>query len=224
MERFNTQRAYSLFGNLVATASVLLQLILVLKLFGMPLDPMSLVMAFVLAYFLTDLINGLIHMIMDHHENYDSFYGPLTANFHLHHQTPKYVRKPLPMVYFHETGAKVWLPVYLLMTCLLGNMLNPFAFHVMVYVGVLSSVAEVSHYLCHSSQSRIYRFLARIGLLLSWKHHAPHHGSDNRNYAFLNGVSDPLLNWIASRFFPGYKHTTDLHFGEYDRGAVRVQR
>jgi sterol desaturase/sphingolipid hydroxylase (fatty acid hydroxylase superfamily) len=62
--------------------------------------------------------------------------------------------------------------------------------------------------------------LAKCGLLLSKRHHAHHHLEDNMNYAFLNGFSDPVLNVIAKRYYPGYKTTTDRHFACYDSGSA----
>ena len=53
------------------------------------------------------------------------------------------------------------------------------------------------------------------GILLSKRHHAVHHLRDNISYAFLNGVSDPLINAIAARFSRGYKQHTDLHYAAY---------
>lgn len=88
-------------------------------------------------------------------------------------------------------------------------------FHTLVYIGILSSVAEVSHYLCHSSTSAVADFLGKVGLLLSKHHHAKHHLRDNCNYAFLNGFTDPLLNRIAAAFCKGYKNNTDLHYANY---------
>jgi hypothetical protein len=44
---------------------------------------------------------------------------------------------------------------------------------------------------------------------------------DNVSYAFLNGLTDPLINHIASRFYRGYKQNTDLHYATYvmDEGS-----
>jgi len=217
MEKFNNSQLYTGFGTFIASASVTLQALLLYGLFTQPVSVGTHILAFVLAYLLTDLVNGLIHMIWDHHENYGSIYGPLVAQFHLHHQTPKYTPKPLPLVYFHETGAKVWLTPYLLLVWGLMSLANlpPLLLAILIYVGVLSSVAEVSHYLCHNSSSKLVKVLGRMGILLSHKHHMRHHSRDNYNYAFLNGMSDPLINWIAPRLYPGYKQTTDLHFAHY---------
>jgi sterol desaturase/sphingolipid hydroxylase (fatty acid hydroxylase superfamily) len=92
---------------------------------------------------------------------------------------------------------------------------DPIVSYTLVYIGILSSFAEVSHYLCHTSTSALAGFLANIGLLLSKRRHARHHLEDNSNYAFLNGFTDPLLNLIAARFYKGYKHHTDLHYVNY---------
>ncbi|MEK7394435.1 MAG: hypothetical protein AAB214_17905 [Fibrobacterota bacterium] len=40
---------------------------------------------------------------------------------------------------------------------------------------------------------------------------APLRAEDNLNYAFLNGWSDPVINWIAKLCHGGCKRTTDLH-------------
>jgi sterol desaturase/sphingolipid hydroxylase (fatty acid hydroxylase superfamily) len=179
-------------------------------------------MALAAACLLTDFISGLVHMYMDNNDRYNSLAGPLIANFHLHHKTPHYRKNPLPIVYFTETGSKVWLIGYLLaVAIMLVNVpLNPLIIYILVYTGILSSIAEVSHYLCHSSDSSMVRILARCGLLLTKRHHARHHLEDNSNYAFLNGWCDLLLNQISRRCYPGYKGTTDRHFATYESGET----
>lgn len=226
MERYRSQKIYTIFGWLISSLNVSLQIILLVLIWNVHLDFSRQLLAFILAFVLTDFLNGLVHMIMDHKESYDSFYGPLVANFHLHHQTPKYTKRPLPLVYFHESGAKIWLVPFLglVLFFLVRGSLSPFVLHTLVYIGILSSIAEVSHYLCHTSDSRVAKFLAGIGVLLSREHHTPHHEADNMNYAFLNGMSDPLINLIARTFFTGYKKTTDQHFAAYTRGSVANQR
>ena len=222
MERFNSKRSYGLFGHLVSLSNVSLQAYLLYRLWpysiGIPLQ----VFSFLAAYVLTDFINGLVHMYMDNNDRYDSIAGPLIANFHMHHKVPRYKRSNLLIVYFRETGSKVWLVGYLLAVSFLPEAgLHPVVLYILVYIGVLSSVAEVSHYLCHSSPARASILLGNIGVLLSKRRHAKHHLEDNTGYAFLNGLTDPPLNLIAVRFFKGYKQTTDLHYLRY--GAVDHQ-
>jgi sterol desaturase/sphingolipid hydroxylase (fatty acid hydroxylase superfamily) len=154
---------------------------------------------------------------MDNNDRYDSPAGPLIANFHLHHKTPRYTPHSLPLVYFIESGFKVWLAPCLTIIALLAwlDWLPPLLLHLFVYTGILSSIAEVSHYLCHNSASPLAIFLGNCRILLSKRHHAVHHLQDNVNYAFLNGFSDPLINAIAARFYKGYKQNTDLHYATY---------
>jgi hypothetical protein len=223
MERFNSKRSYDLFGHVVSLSNVFLQLYLLYRVWsysiGIPLQIFSILAAYVL----TDFINGLVHMYMDGNDHYDSVAGPLIANFHMHHKIPLYKRNNLLVVYFRETGAKVWLVGYLLaVSFLLEAGPDPVVSHILVYIGVLSSVAEVSHYLCHSSPAKTSILLGNIGILLAKRRHARHHLEDNISYAFLNGFTDPLLNVIAARFFKGYKQTTDLHYLQY--GAADQER
>jgi hypothetical protein len=154
---------------------------------------------------------------MDDNDNYESLAGPLIANFHLHHRTPRYQDDNLLVVYFNETGSKIWLVFYLVAVAILFHLpnSNPVLLYTLTYTGILSSIAEVSHYLCHNSNSAVVIFLMRIKLLLPKRQHATHHLEDNVSYTFLNGVTDPLVDFIAKMFFAGYKNKTDLHYDKY---------
>ncbi|MGB4600198.1 MAG: fatty acid desaturase CarF family protein [Trichlorobacter sp.] len=217
MELYTSKAGYKLFGHLISTANITLQLYLLYLVWPLSTGPVWQLLALVAAYLLTDFINGLVHMYMDNNDRYQSIDGPLIANFHLHHKTPMYKKRNLLVVYYLETGSKVWLVGYLLLVVALASLLelNSTVLYTLVYIGILSSVAEVSHYLCHSSLSPVALFLARSGLLLTKRHHAPHHLRDNNGYAFLNGFTDPLLDLIATACCTGYKQHTDLHYAQY---------
>jgi hypothetical protein len=217
MERYNSGTGYRILGRAVSIIIISLQLYLLLRIWPQSIGVSWQVFALLSAYLLTDFINGLVHMYMDNNDAYDSLFGPLIANFHLHHKVPLYRKNNLLMVYFTESGSKLWLVLYLLGVVAIQNRfeINAPMLHVLVYVGILSSIAEVSHYLCHTSRSALARFLASSGLLLSKRHQAGHHLHDNKNYAFLNGCSDPLLNLIAAACCKGYKNNTDLHYATY---------
>jgi len=217
MALYTSQSRYKVFGLLVSTTNISLQIYLLYRIWPVSIGPGWQVVTIVAAYLLTDFINGLVHMYMDNNDRYASLDGPLIANFHLHHKTPQYKKQNLLMVYFTETGSKVWLVGYLLLISALQATfgINPALLYTLVYIGILSSVAEVSHYLCHSSTSPIAVFLAKIGLLLSKRHHAQHHLQDNNGYAFLNGFTDPVLDLIAAACCKGYKQQTDLHYAQY---------
>lgn len=177
------------------------------------LEPLILILTFVCAYVAADFINGLVHMFMDNNTAYSSIVGPFIAAFHMHHANPGYRNRHPLQIYFFESGTKFWLSGFLLLLVALQKHL-PFSIHSgLVFFGILSSLAEVSHYWCHmaSSKNRIILRLQKYRILLSKKHHSNHHRLDNMQYAFLNGISDPLINKISGWFYPGYKNHADRH-------------
>lgn len=180
--------------------------------------PWGWVLVFVLAYFLTDLLNGLIHLYMDNNDNYRSVIGPFVAAFHVHHKKLSYDERPLYQVYFLESGPKSWLAPFILATLALHGLglLNDWVTLGLLMVGILSSVAEVSHFICHNRDSRLIRALQAVRLLLPRAHHARHHQFDNVNYAFLNGLSDPFINGLARRLNLGYRDRADCHSQSLD--------
>ncbi len=217
MELYGTGKGYRVFNTVISIANVSLQVWLLRQIWPLAIGAGGQIVALVIAWLLADFINGLVHMYMDNNDRYDSPAGPLIANFHLHHKIPRYTPHSLPVVYLVESGFKIWLAPFLGAIALLtrADWLNPPLLHVLVYTGILSSVAEVSHYLCHNSVSPFAMFLGNCRILLSKRHHAVHHLQDNVSYAFLNGLTDPLINAIAARFYKGYKQNTDLHFATY---------
>lgn len=222
MERYTGGSVYKAFGTLVSLVNISLQCHLLYRIWPPSIGIYQQVAALVAAWLVADFVNGLVHMYMDNNDRYESLAGPLIANFHLHHKTPRYQEHNLLVVYFMETGSKVWLVPYLAVVTLVAGSAwaDPLVVHILVYTGILSSVAEVSHYLCHTSVSPVAQFLGNCGLLLSKRHHARHHLNDNTSYAFLNGVTDPLLDRIAAACYPGYKQTTDLHYAHYAAGKT----
>ena len=88
---------------------------------------------------------------------------------------------------------------------------------ILVGIGILSSISEVSHYLCHNSNSWLTKILQKYYLLLPPKHHLMHHKKNNTNYAFMNGMTDPLLNIIAEKVYDGYVNNTDQHYKYYKK-------
>lgn len=218
MELYTSRIRYRVLGVAVSSANVFLQACLIYRVWPHSIGAARQFLSLLIAYLVTDFVNGLVHMFMDNNDRYESCAGPLIANFHLHHKTPLYKKHNLLAVYFTESGSKIWLVGYLGAVLLLSvsTALDPLILSILTYVGILSSVAEVSHYLCHTSTSNTARFLANGGLLLSKRHHAKHHLQDNCGYAFLNGVTDPLLDLIAARLCDGYKQKTDLHYAHYN--------
>ena len=217
MEKYEHHVVYRHLGKLVAVVIVALQLACLAVLPWEAAGP-AWILLFLLAYVLADFINGLIHMAMDHAEDYTSIIGPLVAAFHRHHHVPRYRDRPAPLVFLAENGMKYWLAVYMiLLTAALPFLPTPLVFLLLMF-SLLSSVAELSHYLCHNSTHCVVRALQRTRVLLHPDHHRAHHEADNTHYAFLNGMSDPLINRIAQRLYPeGYVATTEAHSAPYYR-------
>jgi hypothetical protein len=225
MEKYEKIHGYQLIGHVVSCVNTTLQAVLAVLAFQRSIGPLKQVLTFVASYMLADFINGLVHMYMDNKSDYESLAGPLVASFHLHHKTPRYKQKPFFAVYYHETGSKIWMVFFLVLSVagVWQGAISGVAAYGTLYFSILSSIAEVSHYFCHVPQPKVIRFLGRMRFFLPIRHHMRHHFEDNVNYAFLNGMTDPLLNVIARARYRGYKNTTDLHYAMY-RGVGTVNR
>ncbi len=216
MKKYHEKKRYGYIYLLVSFLNVGMQFYLLSVLFTLNFQWHLFLVIFLLAYFLTDFINGYIHLYMDNNHNYEGIMGPFVASFHLHHRHPTYANFSLPRIYFNESGAKFWLVLFLLLTIVLSfTQINSYLLMTLIFIGILSSVAEVSHFLCHNGKSSTVLFLQNIGILLSMKHHRKHHEEDNQSYAFLNGMSDFFLDKIAKRFYDGYQNYSDLHAKAY---------
>lgn len=217
MERFERNPAYRRTGGVVSFANVSLQAVTAALAFRYTIGPINQALTFAAAYVLADFVNGWVHLYMDNWDDYESPGGPFIAAFHLHHRTPRYKQSPIALVYYHESGSKLWLAVVqlgIVFGIWAGVITGAFAYGAL-YFSVLSSVAEVSHYLCHVRQTKLGKLLGRARIVMSSRYHARHHRQDNVQYAFLNGMTDPLLNLIARRYYAGYKTTTDTHYALY---------
>ncbi|MBC8238242.1 MAG: hypothetical protein H8E76_08425 [Helicobacteraceae bacterium] len=224
MLKFHSNKYYQLTYKVVSIINVSLELVLLYILFTLSVPYLWIVPIVFISYFIADFINGLVHLYMDNNDSYNSFYGPFVSSFHLHHNTQRYKDKNIFLVYFDESGTKFWLIPYLTMVLIVSfTEINHIVLSGMILVGILSSVAEVSHYLCHNSKSKFVKLLQSIGLLLSMKHHEKHHNDDNTGYAFLNGMSDKLIDRIAKKFYKGYKYNSDKHYEKYE-GAGTLNR
>ncbi len=216
MQKYHEHKFYQHTYTFISLVNISLEVILLYLLTTLNISWILLIFAFFIAYFLADFINGLVHLYMDNNDAYNSFFGVFIASFHLHHKTPEYKNNNLFLIYFNESGAKFWLAPYLLVLLFLCTLeINTLLLAILIFFGILSSFAEVSHYLCHNSKSKTVLFLQKIGLLLSMKHHKHHHNEDNNGYAFLNGMSDFLIDKIAKKFYGGYKNNSDKHYEMY---------
>lgn len=221
LDQYYNNIFYNKFGLLISSLIICMQLITIYQLLidfndagATSTVTIKILITTILAYISTDFINGIIHMYMDNNTNYTSIFGPFIAAFHMHHKNPQYkIRHPI-IVYIVESGTKLWLALYLVILIYLQ-----YTMHLQLYInlflvsiGIMSSFAEVSHYWSHvENNSSIIQKLQNSRVLLSQDHHRLHHTKDNINYAFLNGISDPIINLIAKYLYKGYKNNADLH-------------
>ncbi|MDP1574258.1 MAG: fatty acid desaturase CarF family protein [Coxiellaceae bacterium] len=221
IKKYNQNPWYSRLEMVASVIIILLQIMTTVTLFkSYTTTSLSIILITLLVtYIATDFINGMVHMIVDNNANYTSCVGPFIAAFHLHHLKLNYQSKHALKIYFYESGHKLWLVFYLLVVFILQQTLHlTFCLNLcLVGIGFLSSIAELSHFWCHNAAqtNAFIRWLQRCGILLSMQHHKIHHQKDNRNYAFLNGVTNPLLNLIASLCCKGYKNRSDKYIADY---------
>lgn len=217
MELFEKKKIYRLTGRLVSVSNVSLQIYSLYLVMRLSVGIKYQILALIAAYFITDFLNGLVHLYADNNDDYESLFGPFIAAFHLHHRTPQYKHNNVFVVYFNETGSKLWLVIYLsaIVFLLKFSGINQIILFMLVYTGVLSSGAEVSHFLAHNHPTGFVNRIRALGLLLSPRHHARHHLDNNVSYAFLNAWTDPPIDALAKRLYKGYKKTTDLHYALY---------
>ena len=96
---------------------------------------------------------------MDNNDNYEGLFGPFVANFHLHHRTPLYKKKPVLFVYFDESGSKIWMAPLEIIVILLSTKIPTFITFTFMYFFIFSSFAELSHYFCHTIDGKYINFM-----------------------------------------------------------------
>jgi hypothetical protein len=217
MQRYENAWVYSFINKVVSWLNISLQIFLVILAIRLEISFWWQVFAIVVAFVLADLVSGLVHLYMDHNDHYASAVGPFIAAFHLHHDTPQYIDRPLIHIYVDESGSKQWLVIFLVLLTMLFlfTTTSPVFLSIGAYFAVFSSLSELSHYLCHNRSNKTVHLMQKMWILLPKKHHMQHHRVDNVNYAFLNGMSDPFINWIARNFYQGYQSGTELHTALY---------
>ncbi|GCD12133.1 hypothetical protein Ctaglu_37560 [Clostridium tagluense] len=65
MELYENKRIYQLFGKFISTINISLQIIIAYMVIPINIDAWWKIFSFIVAYFLADFINGLVHMHMD---------------------------------------------------------------------------------------------------------------------------------------------------------------
>ena len=163
MRKYHDNKIYQNIYKLVSILNVSIQIYLFILLFTFSIEWYMVLILFFISYFITDFVNGFVHMYMDNNDKYDSMVGPFIASFHLHHRTPEYKNFSIVRIYFNESGPKFWLVPFLMLTVILSLFsVSEYVLLTLIFIGILSSVAEVSHFLCHNSNSKVVLFLQKM--------------------------------------------------------------
>jgi len=79
---------------------------------------------------------------------------------------------------------------------------------------IVAILNQYTHRICHSPPSRRPSWMclfARLRLVMSPEEHALHHQTFDCNFAIVNGIVNPFLNFLTRHFLP-YNHPAWLYF------------
>lgn len=145
-------------------------------------------------FFLTDLISGLLHVILDNPRSLDiDAIRGLAEGFQRHHEDPTNIyRMPL-----YEHLYVMHLPLTLMFFILLPFH-EPRMYVVFLTAVVSLHVMQMAHLWAHAPAARVpkvVRRLQKFKLLLGKAQHGRHHRPPyNKNFCILTGMCNPLLN------------------------------
>lgn len=165
-------------------------------------DPPSVagvLMVVVFCYFLTDVVSGLLHIILDNPRSLElNAIESLADGFQKHHADPRGITE-LPL---YEHLYVMHLPLTLLFLAVLP-------FHTsLVYVVFLSMVLwlhvmQMSHRWAHARKKQlppIAALLQRANLLIDFPAHAKHHREPySKDFCIMNGLFNRPLNSVVRR-------------------------
>ena len=152
----------------------------------------------VITFFLTDLLSGLLHVILDNPRSLDI--GPirgLAEGFQRHHEDPtKIYRMPL-----YEHLYVMHLPLTLILLIALPFH-QPRMYVVFLAMVVSLHLMQMAHLWAHLPTKRVpglVRVLQKSKLLLSKPQHGRHHRPPyNQNFCIFTGMCNPPLNAAVS--------------------------
>jgi len=161
----------------------------------------SRLMIYVVAYYWTDGVAGLTHLTFDFCPQWYPIIGSVARGFQFHHFHPTaWVVVPFAMMLSHA------LPLLGLLSLALtivppGRRFR--AFWSLTYV--LCLVTVMTHRWVHFQPEENYwwfRLLQESGLLMSHEHHMTHHDSLVTQFSNLSGVTDFMLDYVATNWLP----------------------
>lgn len=165
-----------------------------------PPSVLAVLLMVVLCYFVTDLVSGLLHIVLDNPRSLDiKLIAPLAQGFQTHHEDPDSIYR-LPL---YQHLYVMHLPLTLFFIAVL-----PFNSPI-VFVGYLCMVAmlhlmQMAHRWAHvpdAHRGSFVTMLQRGRFIVSYDVHAGHHVDPYaRNFCIMSGVCNGVLNAAATTF------------------------
>jgi ubiquitin-conjugating enzyme E2 variant len=169
------------------------------------------VLLLVACFFLTDLISGLLHVVLDNPRSLEvkPLYK-LAIGFQRHHENPATIFEM--SLYNHLYVMHLPLAAFFVVTALLGHELYLLSYVVMF---AMLHLMQMAHRWSHQPADDVPRPVAalqRAGVLLDKPHHDEHHTPPySKNFCIMTGMADPLLN-VAVRRLGGTSHWWNAAF------------
>lgn len=167
------------------------------------------IILFVCAVLYTDLISGLLHIVLDNPLfNEWPGIGQAAISFQHHHHDPAGVTRGR---YFdfcreHHVGLALLVALCFLFPRNARGSATLYAFF--FYIVPLTSLMMASHRWSHTPPPRLpygVAFLQRWGVLMTQRHHSLHHVGYKINFAIFTGWSNALLNYVTANWLAATK-------------------
>lgn len=172
----------------------------VYKFFQSPVDIMSILLIIIFVFFYTDLLSGVLHIVLDNERSLKlPIIKSLAEGFQSHHESPKdiYQMSLYNHLYTMHLPLTIMFPAIVLVD-------SPYSYLVYVATAFTLHLMQMSHRWAHTPRRMLPAgviFLQKIGLLLSHEIHSKHHNNVyDTNFSIMNGWSNSMLNRLVQIF------------------------
>jgi hypothetical protein len=157
------------------------------------------------AYLWTDGIAGLTHLTFDFCPRDYPIIGNVAKGFQFHHYHPSaWVVVPFWQMMSHS------VPLLGFLSCFLLVLRPSRSFRLFwTWTFILCFATVLSHRWCHIPPEELptwYRVLQWSGILMTHEHHQAHHLSLVTQFSNLSGVTDFILDWLATNIIPAHQY------------------
>jgi hypothetical protein len=164
-----------------------------------PLSPLRWVIIFAAIYVWTDLLSGLLHVVLDNERSLDiSVIESLARGFQSHHRSPSDIYTM--SLYNHLYTMHLPLTIVFGFVVLCGTSTH---YAVFLCLALMLHLMQMSHRWAHLPRPQIsggLKALQRVGILLDPTAHRRHHrGKYDINFCIMNGWLNPALNFFIPR-------------------------